>query len=199
MSIDNRDYWTEEAKKRFALVSGVPRAKTNTRKQKQIVSKLTHYDFYKKYVLEIGCGAGTLATYMMPLEPYMRYVGLDSSSGMAKAASHFGLKVICAESNNIPIQNDTFDYIFAFDVMEHIPKTSKSKTYTEIDRVLKQNGIMFINNPTSPSLHSAQVEHDFDIHDLAILCDVCSFKLERIDTIRVNEFNLTSQFMVLTR
>ena len=110
MTSNTRDYWDIQANKRVEINGNKVRIKSNRRKQKQILAKLLGYDFYKKYVLEIGCGVCELASCLAPLEPAIRYVGLDSSSEMVHIAnSIFGFKTVCSESSSMPFTNSFFD------------------------------------------------------------------------------------------
>lgn len=155
----------------------------------------------KKYVLEIGCGQGVLAAILGTMyAPQMRYVGIDISGVSVNIArSEFNIKAVHAESKKIPFKSKMFDYVFAFDSMEHIPHADKEQTYIEINRILKPRGCMFVNNPLDVSSHDVRVEHGFSNNDISSLCSICLLSIESVETYTVMPQNTKFQLIRLTR
>ena len=56
-----------------------------------------------------------------------------------------GVVYLFSQAENLPIQNEKFDIITAFDVLEHV--LDFDKALVEIERVCKKNGLIIINLP----------------------------------------------------
>ncbi len=78
-------------------------------------------------VLDLGCGNGFLAPEV--IKRGAEYVGIDVSSKLIRIAKKKFVdevksgkaKFICADVLNLKLPNKTFDFIFSFAVMHHIP------------------------------------------------------------------------------
>jgi SAM-dependent methyltransferase len=108
--------------------------------------------------LDIGCGG-------QPRNPYnqSKIYGLDQAKDFQSEnirPCHLGIEPI-------PFDNDFFDSISAYDLLEHIPRTSinhdKALTtfpfiylMSEIYRTLKPNGVFFALTPAFPSKQAFQ-------------------------------------------
>jgi len=95
------------------------------------------------YVLEIGCGLGSDSRQIAKVGGHI--VSLDLSFDNVyltkKGAALLGLdksRVICADAENLPFKDDSFDAIYSFGVLHHTPNTKKA--IDEIYRVLKPKG-----------------------------------------------------------
>jgi len=101
------------------------------------------------YVLEIGCGIGAIIEEMTKRLPGVRFCGVDIASKMLEEA-----KKRLGESNRVSFRivegdnlsafaNESFDFVFACYVFNHIHDASIVKNYLrEVERVLKR-GAMF--------------------------------------------------------
>lgn len=98
-------------------------------------------------VLEVGCGTGLI------LERIAREAkeahGLDISPGMIAKAQERGLDVGIASATDIPFEDDTFDLVYSFKVLAHVPDIALA--LQEITRVTKPGGTMVLEfyNPWS--------------------------------------------------
>ncbi len=79
-------------------------------------------NFGGRKVLNFGCGKSTYASENV--------TNLD-------VVEHPGVNVVCS-SNKLPFENDTFDFIIANHVLEHVPNWFES--FKEMARVLKPGG-----------------------------------------------------------
>ncbi|MEI6604268.1 MAG: class I SAM-dependent methyltransferase [Verrucomicrobiota bacterium] len=72
-----------------------------------------------------------------------------------------GIDAICASMTNLPFDNNSFDLVCAFDVVEHIEDDSKA--ILELKRVLKHQGSYFLTVPAFTFLwsHHDVVNHHF--------------------------------------
>jgi len=101
--------------------------------------------------IEIGCGIGLGVSFANALGHDVW--GLD----LADATNYWKLlevndKCLIASALNIPFKNDTFDFVFVPDVMEHIPKNDVLETLKEIKRIGSKQYFFIIHttNETEP-------------------------------------------------
>lgn len=105
--------------------------------------------FYVKSVLDIGCGPGHLVYSFRELG--CAAYGLDISE---HAISHAREEVrgylvrTDANSGSLPFRNDSFDLITLTQSMEHLARIDH--VISEIGRILKPGGIVFVTTPTPP-------------------------------------------------
>jgi 2-polyprenyl-3-methyl-5-hydroxy-6-metoxy-1,4-benzoquinol methylase len=98
-------------------------------------------------LLDIGCGKGTLASF---LDNRYDYYGVDISLEVLKVAKQKGLKVICCDlDQGIPFKNEIFDIAVAGEVIEHLPNVSN---FLKVWRVLKSDGIFVGSTPNASNL-----------------------------------------------
>lgn len=103
--------------------------------------------FYIKYlkdkkVLDVGCGLGKF------LEKNPKsYVGIDINYKLISIAKKRGLKVYKQSALNLKLKNDSFDVIHASQIIEHFSSEDAALFLTNVSRVLKSNGIVYIKTP----------------------------------------------------
>lgn len=128
------------------------------------------YNYASRYVrgtvMEIGCGEGY--GYSLLKEKVDHYVGIDkkdvnSSSWTSGSADFFRMKV--PELTNIP--SNIFDYVIAFQVIEHIP--DDNFFVKEISRVLKKGGCLLLTTPNKTASFTRNPWHvrEYEPHQLA--------------------------------
>jgi SAM-dependent methyltransferase len=78
----------------------------------------------------------------------MMVTAADAKIGYAKYL--YGSKVIKADLCQLPFQPNTFDFVIANHVLEHVPDAQKA--ISEIERVLKPNGFAITQVPLSKKL-----------------------------------------------
>lgn len=123
-----------------------------TKLQDHLKFILKSYDFTDKTVyLEIGCGPSYIGEYL--LKTYNCYfIGVDLNYEMLVTLKKYldskGYKkyiLIHADINQLPIKNETIDYIYGGGVIEHLPDTKH--ILKELYRVLKKGGVSFNTIP----------------------------------------------------
>ena len=100
-----------------------------------------------KNVLEIGCGTGIILNEVNKFTSLAR--GIDLSPGMLEKAKEKKLNVQVANATEIPFPDNSFDLVYSFKVLAHIPEIKK--VIEEAVRVAKDDGILILEfyNPYS--------------------------------------------------
>ncbi len=119
-------------------------------------------DFYARdgqlNILDIGCGTGAM---LDELSPFGAVVGADFATealGFCRErGDHYPLTR--ADVRRLPFADGSFDVVTAMDIIEHIDDDKAAAS--EIRRVLKPGGRLFVTVPAFPSLWS---EHDEALH-----------------------------------
>jgi len=94
-------------------------------------------------ILDIGCGYGR-CMYILGIK---KYIGIDVSNGFIKIARKLfpSVKFMQMDSRQLEFKEGTFDFVFMFETIEHIPDYKLA--LKEIYRVLKKDGIFIITTP----------------------------------------------------
>ncbi len=105
-----------------------------------------------KKVLEVGCGAGMLSSYIADKYRW-KVTGIDIDPKQIERAKedhkeNNNLKFIEADVTKLTIGDKEFDLILSFDALHHIPKLDKA--LNEISRVLKPDGFYIFNDLIFP-------------------------------------------------
>ena len=109
--------------------------KTNTRYQRYLVELLEkEMDQIPDSVLDVGCGQGLNTVKFAEDWPNAKIVGVDLSDiGIEYAKSHYGttnknVSFICGDVSNMLADNEKFDLVCAFELLEHIGDWEKVAT-----------------------------------------------------------------------
>lgn len=99
-------------------------------------------------IVDFGCGNGEIISEMYKINPNARYIGVDvSETAIAAAQERFKevefLKIV--DGGQIPIKDETADFIFTSEVIEHIYDTKNA--FEEVSRILKPNGKILLTTP----------------------------------------------------
>jgi len=109
-------------------------------------------------ILDLGCGTGygTKILYDKKNTVY----GIDVSQKAINYAkkNYPGPKYVCGSAEKLPFQNDFFDAITALEIIEHVQDTEKA--LSEMHRVLKKEGDIFISTP-NPRHFARVIKHLF--------------------------------------
>lgn len=104
-----------------------------------------------KQVLEIGIGWGGFTAYC--LEKRAVVTGIEKSEqDLFTAKNDIRLKsanLIVADGTKLPFENSKFDFVFAWEVIEHVEVGSEVNFFSEAQRVLKSGGFFVISTPNS--------------------------------------------------
>jgi ubiquinone/menaquinone biosynthesis C-methylase UbiE len=99
-------------------------------------------------VLEVGCGTGQILRRVRTFAPGA--VGVDLSRGMLAHARERGLSVGQASATQLPFPDRSFDLVYSFKVLPHVPDLSVA--LDEIMRVLDVEGVAVLEFYNTQSL-----------------------------------------------
>ena len=111
--------------------------------------KRTNQEFPKKSkVLEIGFGNGGFLKYA--IEKGWDVFGTELNEVLVNVAQKHEFNVIQTD-NLSSFEDDSFDLVVAFDVLEHIPQDAIPNMITEVKRILKRDGFFIARFPNGDS------------------------------------------------
>ncbi len=92
-------------------------------------------------VLEIGCGAGRQSRTLKKFRPDLQVFGCDLSHRAITEAQSYsdGVEYKVADANRLPYDDQTFEAVMLFDVLEHVPEVAS--VVREAARVLKPGSL----------------------------------------------------------
>ena len=103
-------------------------------------------------ILDLGTGSGYLAFNIAKKYNNVTIIGLDivketleRNKEKAKDNNLCNVSFISYDGIELPFDNKTFDMVITRYALHHFPNLDK--TFNEIDRVLKNNGLLFISDP----------------------------------------------------
>jgi len=100
-----------------------------------------------KTVLEVGCGDGYGSFYLTKVAA--KVIGVDYESDIIlRAQKEYkadNLKFICMDAIELGFEDNSFDIICAFQVIEHIPEDKLLKFLAGIKRVLSDEGKFYLS------------------------------------------------------
>lgn len=124
------------------------------------IQALDYCDVVGKKVLVVGCNKGKDCTYFIRAGA-ARVVGLDVIPDTGRDFQHKRVKYVVASAENMPISDNTFDFIYCFATLEHIPDIKSA--FEEMVRVCKIGGV--IVTVAAPLWNSAYGHHKKDMFE----------------------------------
>jgi len=103
-------------------------------------------DFESK-ILEVGCGWGRLMLMLQDLG-YKNITGIDIDPSQLKMAEREKLNVFLADAHEfLEKNNETYDVIYALDILEHIAKNEQLPLLKLMNEHLSEDGFIVIRVP----------------------------------------------------
>lgn len=99
-------------------------------------------------LLVVGCGDGREA-HALALALGCEVTGIDLRDHFDPQAAA-AVRLRRADATALPFDDDTFDFIYSYHVLEHIPRYRDA--LSEMDRVLKKGGGLWIGTPNRTRL-----------------------------------------------
>lgn len=115
--------------------------------------KVVSLGFTGRTVLDVGCGSAGLAAAVV--SEGGKYVGLDYSPYVLRmgrqwlSQKEIPADLIRATGSGLPFRDESFDSIFAFDVIEHLEwgDSQQLQFLRELRRVIRPHGMIFLTTP----------------------------------------------------
>ncbi|MFA7081770.1 MAG: methyltransferase domain-containing protein [Bacteroidales bacterium] len=103
-------------------------------------------------LLDFGCGA---KPYKSLFKNTSSYVGVDIEN---ESHNHQGEEIdFYYDGKVLPFTNESFDIVFSSEVLEHVPNLYKS--LSEIERVVKENGLVLMTIPFTFAEHEMPYDY----------------------------------------
>lgn len=121
------------------------------------------FQFVKgKTVLDVACGSGYGAELMIRFGAE-KVIGVDNSKEVIKYCQgeypYKEIDFLVGDVTNIPVESNSIDTVVSFETLEHVCADDQIKFMSEIDRVLKKDGILVISTPNSLVFYSGSHFH----------------------------------------
>ncbi|MEY3901877.1 MAG: hypothetical protein RL189_1183 [Pseudomonadota bacterium] len=155
-------------------------------------------------ILDFGCGMGLFLNYLN--QSGCRHIrGYEIDRGQAHAARKMGLHV---EHNDDPLAwlkncNETFEVIFAIDVLEHVPPEHLGQTLAAMRALLKPNGKLVATVPNANATMAGRWRYidwthrvSFTEHSLSHIVRLSGFSVESVVPSEIVRFYKKPQGML---
>ena len=105
-------------------------------------------------VLDCACGTGRMIYPIFScgsnkngVLQQIRYTGLDSSETMLNSIKQEGynIELVHGDAEHLPFEDNTFDVVFTFHLLWHLPKEVQLNIIREMKRVCKKGGRIIID------------------------------------------------------
>ena len=115
--------------------------------------RLSEHDPKSGLLLDLGCGPGYLYEYF--LKSGIDAVGVEIVRKKIKQAKKNVQKgsFVLADGCNLPFKKQCFNTVVSNDVLEHVPYSLANAMLTEVNRILKTNGMFFISVANRYQIH----------------------------------------------
>jgi len=94
----------------------------------------------KGKVLDIGSGPGRDGLLLKDMG--IEVICLDASEAMVKMCEEKGMEAVTGDFNSLTFRDSSFEGVWAYTSILHVPKSEVSDSLREIKRVLRQGGIL---------------------------------------------------------
>lgn len=104
----------------------------------------------EKEILDCGAGGETPPLYIFHLFGY-KTQGIDISEEQVKKARAFceekgiDLGIRKGDMRNLPFEDRSISFVYSYDTIFHMPKRAVSVAMDEMKRVLRKEGLLFVN------------------------------------------------------
>lgn len=120
------------------------------KRYEHVMTTLLQYPF--EFILDIGCGTGTILSRVLEARENVKVSGIDLSPGMIEKAGEIlgdNAELKVGDSENLPWENGSFDAVVCNASFHHYP--NPKKVLREMKRVLIAGGVLVIGDPWIPN------------------------------------------------
>lgn len=103
-------------------------------------------------VLDVGCGLGYGSGILYRTINSIVSFDISSTALVYAKKKYQGPKYVMADAQVLPFNDTSFDYVVAFEIIEHV--ISANCLLKEIHRVLKKKGILILSTPNVANLQN---------------------------------------------
>jgi len=127
---------------------------TYTQTYEQLVTFLKTKNTAK--VLEIGCGPGNIASYLLKKNPDLDWLGIDLAPQMIDLAkrNHPGAKFEVMDSRDILNLEQKFDLIICGFVTPYLSSDETSQLIQDMHQILNKNSMVYLSTMENPGVLS---------------------------------------------
>jgi len=101
-------------------------------------------------ILDLGCGLLVNLNYLK--NNGFNVVGMDISFEMLKGKNGGDAPLICANGLRLPFKQNSFGCLLLVDIIEHLPREKVDAFMEEVERVLQDDGVIFLHVPLEESV-----------------------------------------------
>ncbi|WP_175482248.1 class I SAM-dependent methyltransferase [Thermoflavimicrobium dichotomicum] len=104
-----------------------------------------HFHFDGRRILDFGSGTGANCSIFSP----ENYIGVDPDARRIRYAKRLypGYNFLPLEGHQLPVENQSIDYILIIAVLHHISSEELTDYFREFERVLKPTGTIIVMEP----------------------------------------------------
>ena len=135
-------------------------------------------------VLDIGCGTGV---YLYSIQENNNCIGMDLEDEALKIAKNNcqNAKFLKGSVLKLPFEENSFDVVTLWEVIEHIPTDTEKIAVFEINRVLKKGGLLILSTPNKNIFSNAldpayflKGHRHYSVDELSNLIKKCNFHIK---------------------
>jgi 2-polyprenyl-3-methyl-5-hydroxy-6-metoxy-1,4-benzoquinol methylase len=158
-------------------------------------------DIRDSAVLDVGCGFGWFELFAIDAD-VQHVIGIEvTDRDLQTARRHIDTPKATfqvASATELPFPNDSFDTVVCWEVLEHIPRNSEPRLFSEVARVLRPGGTFYMSTPyaslvarlTDPAWWLIGHRH-YHKHDLSAFARDAGLSVELLE-IRGGKWLITS-------
>jgi len=111
-------------------------------------------------ILDVGTADGEMLRHLQAVYPQYDFTGIERTPELVEIAQSHGLHVVQSDARSLPFPEESFDAITMISTIKHIPQYQQ--VFAECHRVLKDQGIMIIAEPSRIALGIGLKRGHFD-------------------------------------
>jgi len=107
-------------------------------------------DIRNKRILDIGCGFGWFVLFALNNEACEVAAIEKSQEDLCTAKEYLNdsrLSFEVGTAEHLPFNDESFDTVTAWEVIEHLPQGAEPQMFREVWRILKEGGVFYLSTP----------------------------------------------------